>query len=329
MKSILSIFWNDEQGRLRAGWRLGLTGLLATLLVGLAQVPLLALQNAGGRSSLFLVANILSVTLTILVCMAVAGRFFDHRRFADFGLHFSGRWWADFGFGLALGAGLMALIFLFELAAGWVIVTGYLDGGNQPFWNLIWLPALVYICVGVQEEMASRGYLLRNLAEGWNIKRIGPRAALIAAYVVSSLIFGGLHAANPNASLVSTLNIACAGLFLGLGFVLTGELAIPIGLHISWNFFQGNVFGFPVSGTRAGPSFIAIQQAGPTWATGGAFGPEAGVIGLAAIALGCGLTLWWVRQRTGRMRLQEELAEYQEITDPPDLLAPAGAARVS
>ena len=177
--------------------------------------------------------------------------------------------------------------------------------------------------------MSTRGYLLRNLAEGLNFKRIGPRTALIAAYIISSLIFGGLHAANPNASLTSTLSIALAGLFLGLGFVLTGELAIPIGLHISWNFFQGNVFGFPVSGAYAGPSFIAIQQAGPAWATGGAFGPEAGVIGLAAILLGCGLTLWWVRRRTGQLRMQTELAEYQEITYPPNPLAPAGAPRVS
>jgi membrane protease YdiL (CAAX protease family) len=214
----------------------------------------------------------------------------------------------------------MALIFAFELAAGWVSVTGYLDGGGRPFWGEIWLPVLVFICVGIQEEMSTRGYLLRNLAEGLNFKRSGPRTALIAAYVISSLIFGGLHAANPNASLTSTLSIALAGFFLGLGFVLTGELAIPIGLHISWNFFQGNVFGFPVSGSPAGPSFIAIEQAGPAWATGGAFGPEAGVIGLAAIALGCGLTLWWVRRRTGRLRLQAVLAEYephpQHLSDP-------------
>ena len=121
-----------------------------------------------------------------------------------------------------------------------------------------------------------------------------------------------LHAANPNASLVSTLNIAGAGLFLGLPFVLSGELAISIGLHMTWNFFQGNVYGFPVSGSDAGPTFIAIQQAGPQWATGGAFGPEAGVIGLVAIALGCLLTLAWLRWRTGKLRWRTELAEYEQ-----------------
>ena len=111
--------------------------LLSILLVGLFQLPLVALQNAAAGGALSGLAggtgltalNIIGVMLAILLSLAIAARFLDRRRFADFGLHFSGGWWADFGFGLALGAGLMALIFAFELAAGWVSVT------------VIWMPA--------------------------------------------------------------------------------------------------------------------------------------------------------------------------------------------
>ncbi|NJL33875.1 MAG: hypothetical protein HC893_08460 [Chloroflexaceae bacterium] len=83
-------------------------------------------------------------------------------------------------------------------------------------------------------------------------------------------------------------------MFLGLGYVLTGQLAISIGLHITWNFFQGTVFGFPVSGqdfTRVG--VFSIEQGGPPLWTGGAFGPEAGLMGLLTIALGSALTVGW------------------------------------
>ena len=128
------------------------------------------------------------------------------------------------------------------------------------------------------------------------------------AALLSSAIFGVLHAANPNASAISTFNIVLAGLFLGLGLLLTGELAIPIGLHITWNFFQGNVFGFAVSGLDAGTTFIAVEQGGNALLTGGAFGPEAGLIGIAAILLGSLLIVLWVRWRYGRVGLHSALA---------------------
>ena len=117
--------------------------------------------------------------------------------------------------------------------------------------------------------------------------------------------------ATPTPRLISSLNIALAGLFLGLGFILTGELAIPIGLHITWNFFQGNVFGFPVSGTEAGATVIAINQGGPPLWTGGNFGPEAGLIGIVAMVIGALLTVWWVRREEGRMELRKEIAAYR------------------
>jgi sugar lactone lactonase YvrE len=89
-----------------------------------------------------------------------------------------------------------------------------------------------------------------------------------------------------------------------------GNLAIPIGLHITWNIFQGNVFGFPVSGMTAGLSFVNIRQLGPDLWTGGTFGPEAGLIGLAAMVLGSLLTLFYLRLRYGKIRVAEQIAVY-------------------
>jgi membrane protease YdiL (CAAX protease family) len=128
---------------------------------------------------------------------------------------------------------------------------------------------------------------------------------------LSSLFFGIGHAMNPHADWVSTLGVTAAGLLLGLGYVFTGSLGISVGLHFSWNFFQGNVFGFPVSGRDFGVSFLKVSQGGPGLWTGGAFGPEAGLLGFLACLLGGLLVLLWVRRVYGPVRLRGDIAVYR------------------
>jgi uncharacterized protein len=335
-KLVIRVFWNPKDGRLRALWRLGLHTLIMILLTSAFTVGLMLLAvlldlasgaNLGdilaGTSPMAwveapwvtLVIVPLGTFLGVLSATFLSGRWFDRRRFQQFGIRFSRSWWADFAFGLGLGALLMGLVFLVGWLSGSLRVTGFFEVYNQDGGFIAGiLQALVFfVLVGIYEELLSRGYHLVNLAEGFNRKWIGRRWALILAYLVSSLAFGLLHLGNPNATWVSTLNIALAGAFLGLGMVLTGSLAIPIGLHITWNLFQGNVFGFAVSGIRTGATVIATEVTGPAWLTGGNFGPEAGLLGLGAMLVGSVLTLVWVR-RKGKLSLAEDLAVYEPRT---------------
>ncbi len=317
------VFWNRSEERPRAGWRMLIFGLLLFILSTLLLTPLfLATDPLLARLSRALALEIsrsfdgLITTLSITGAAALTGWLLDRRPFANFGFHLSQRWWLDFGFGLALGGVLMAGIFGVELALGWVTVTEvWRSVGGFSFPVAILIPAIAFLFVGYYEELLVRGYLLRNLAEGLNGHRLDSRWAVTIAWLLTSALFGFLHAGNPNATFISSFNIGLAGLFLGLGILLTGELAIPIGLHIAWNFFQGNVFGFPVSGLRVSEATaIAIQQSGPPLWTGGAFGPEAGLIGLIAIAVGSGLALLWVRWRRGPIAVHAPFAEYRQNT---------------
>ncbi len=301
-------FWNPHEKRLRAAWRLMLQVVFLVIASMVAGIPAVLL----GLSFDGLAVGAVISAVAFPVSIWLAAGLLDRRPFADFGFHFSASWWRQFAFGLGLGAVLITGIFIIELLLGWITITDtfYVVEPNTSFFLAYLLPIIVFIAVGFYEELWSRGYQLTNVAEGLN-GWLGYRNATFAALILTSAVFGFLHASNPNATLISTFNISLAGLFLGLGFVLTGELAIPIGLHITWNFFQGNVFGFPVSGTSTlGATIFQIEQSGPTLLTGGAFGPEAGVIGLIAIAIGCELTWLFVRWETQSKGIEQSIATY-------------------
>jgi membrane protease YdiL (CAAX protease family) len=181
-------------------------------------------------------------------------------------------------------------------------------------------PLVVSLVLSIIEELLARGYQLHNLAEGLNMPRIGPARAIVGSWVISSSLFGLLHVFNPNVTWLSMLYLTLTGFFFGLGYVLTGRLGLPIGLHFAWNFFQGNIYGFPVSGNIfGGATVVQIEQGGPSLWTGGAFGPEAGLLGIAAVVLGCLLTLLWVKVRYQRVAFYLPLACYQPPALPTSL----------
>ena len=292
MRRLAGIFWNHREARVRAGLRavLQLT-LFFILMKGLSALFGLPNEIAGDDTLWTIVFLAVVRLLRVIISVYLACRFLDRRSLSDFGLKLSKRWWQDFLFGAVLGAVLMAGIFIVELSMGWVIVTETLHT-VRPESSFV-LSVIVFIflfgCVGFSEELLARGYQLTNLTEGFNFKALGPKKAALIGLLLSSLLFGAMHFGSPDASVVSISIIVMIALIWGLSYLWTGRLAIPIGLHITWNLFQGNVFGFPVSGTTFSSeivTFISHEQSGPELWTGGSFGPEAGLIGLCAIVVG-------------------------------------------
>jgi hypothetical protein len=293
------LVWNDSERRPRAAVRVPVVAVAVVVFLGLT---VSALQAVVAPDVSILGRVLLSLGFAALPAAVVlaAGYVVDRRSVADFGFGFDRDWWVDLGFGLALGAGLMTGIFLVSLAFGWVRVDDTLVGGRPVggFAVGFALLTLQFLVVGFAEELVARGYLLTNTAEGL-AGYLSERGAVAVAVVVSSAAFGAAHLQNPNSTVVSTLGITLAGVFLAAGYVLTDELAIPVGVHVTWNLFQGGVYGFSVSGLGVGTSVVATVETGPDAVTGGAFGPEAGLLGVAGVVVGTALTVWYVRVRYG------------------------------
>lgn len=305
----MSVVWNRAERRPRLPVRLALTAVAAAVLAGLVAGGLRLLAAAGSLPSFGAdgptprAVGSLAAAALVAVVTAVAGTTIDRRRLADFGFHVDREWWADCAFGTVLGLGLMCGLLLVGIAAGWFRVTGYAVATAGPFAGLVVAYLVLFVAVSVSEELAVRGYLLTNLAEGLRVGPVTGRVALGLGVLLTSGLFGLLHAGNPNATVTSTVTIGLAGVFLAAGYALTGELAIPLGLHFSWNFAQGVLFGFPVSGLRLGVAVVETRETGPDLVTGGRFGPEAGLLGIAAILVGLVIIAWWVRARTDGLRL--------------------------
>ncbi|MDP2875687.1 MAG: CPBP family intramembrane metalloprotease, partial [Holophaga sp.] len=116
--------------------------------------------------------------------------------------------------------------------------------------------------------------------------------------IVLALLFGIAHWGNPGmlgaVKYWATLDIALAAVFLGLAYLRTRSLALPIGIHLGWNWTQGNVLGFGVSGTTGHPGWIRpIFHGKPEWMSGGTFGIEASIFGVIAVLIGIYLLWQW------------------------------------
>lgn len=286
------IFISPSEPRLRAGWRLMLQSLMLLALLLLFSLPFEILFYFRPLDNPYLqqLFSGLSALVAITLSIYLARRWLDRRTFPSLGLRLDRQAGGDFTIGL-LGAGLiLGLVFFLELAFGWLQIEGFTWQTAQPFQTGLELLVmfLVFVAVGWQEELLSRGYWLQNLTVGLNI---------FWGVLISSLMFAVSHLANPDFSWLALGGLLLAGAFLAYAYLRTGQLWLSIGLHVGWNFFEGPIFGFPVSGLNDFPAVILHNGSGPELITGGNFGPEAGLILIPGLAVGFLFVWWFTRQR--------------------------------
>jgi membrane protease YdiL (CAAX protease family) len=194
--------------------------------------------------------------------------------------------------GLAITAIVMLGIFGCELGLGAIARSPNLMAAKPPILQM----TLFLAGSAFAEELIDRGLLLSGL-----IIVLGGRAK--TATVLAALLFGLIHAANPGASILSAGGNALGGLIYGTAFVLSGRLWLPLGLHFAWNYVQGPLLGFPVSGLNVG-GLQQIHDLGPVWLTGGSYGPEAGLVGMLFRFVALALLLVWVNSGPGNAQIR-------------------------
>ncbi len=237
------------------------------IVVGAAFIGSVAVQAVEGSWLLSLVVGLAGAAFALLA-YAWAIRVTERRAPVEVGLA---------GAGGALSRGLLLGVLMF----GAVIASIAVGGGYriEDTGSVTAAVALIgLVAVGaVGEELMFRGLLFR-LVE----RRTGTWVAL----VVSSLLFGGMHLLNPDATLWGALAIAIeAGGMLGAAYAATRTLWLPIGLHIGWNLAAAGIFGTVVSGSDMAQGLLHGVTSGPAILTGGEFGPEGSLYAVLAGSL--------------------------------------------
>lgn len=209
-----------------------------------------------------ILADVLIRVVPSLAAYWCVVHFIERRRMPELALR---RLLPDNAIGFAGGALLIGSV----MALLWSVGAYEVTGTNA---SVQWVRPFLIFGVGtaIVEEIIFRGILFRLVEEGWG---------LWPALIVSALFFGGVHIGNQNASLGTSFAIAVeAGVLLGVVYHVTRSLWTCIGVHMSWNFICGTIFGSPVSGNPPPSSWLQPHFDGPAWLTGGSFGIEGSVL---------------------------------------------------
>ncbi|WP_425955627.1 CPBP family intramembrane glutamic endopeptidase [Xylanimonas sp. McL0601] len=228
---------------------------LAWLAVGLLGV--------GGPSALAAagpVPALVGAGLALLAYWAVM-RFVARRPTPEIAVRGAGR---DLRLGAGIGAAfLLVSVAVIAIAGGYRFTLHGAVGAGA-------LPGLVAVAVAgaLTEELLFRGLVLQAVEQ-----LRGPRTAL----VVSALLFGLIHLANPGATPWSSVAIAIeAGGLMGAAFLWRRSIWLVTALHATWNGLE-QLIGIPVSG-HVDPSVLVTITHGPALLTGGGFGLEASIV---------------------------------------------------
>ncbi len=254
-----------------------LAALLAGVLLNWYNTTMTDKERPSGNLLTYLWIIFSSVVSLVLVY--VFRKCIDRKPFKTIGFqteYFSPLGWVGFFAGIFLAC-----------AGGWVLYAlGGLQWESISFSEELFSGILVMMLVAFSEELVFRGYILRNLMKSFN-KWI--------SLIISALLFTLVHLTNPGIPVIGIINIVLGGLLLGLAFIVSKNLWMPVMFHFTWNFFQGPVLGFPVSGLLFKP-VLSTTLTATDWITGGNFGFEGSIICTMLLLISCGTFFFAVKK---------------------------------
>lgn len=274
----LEVVSSTTRKALNAGFGCGLTLLIFLVwITGIGIIEVYYRYYNNLRSPISLEVSIVEFSFTLLFSL-LAWLLIDRRTmFKEVGLRLT-KWSApDWIYGLLFGGfGVGVAILTIHIFGDISIVSQRVRlAGSETIGPWSWqVSALLFIFYAGEEEVFMRGLMYPLMRRYLGI---------VWAIIISSIIFCLLHIANPEISTLAMVDLFLAGVLFALLREYTGNLWLAWGVHFGWNFTLVAT-GLPVSGITVVlvPHDLFLWIGGEDYLTGGAFGPEGGLSGIAA-----------------------------------------------
>lgn len=277
---MIAIFKNSR-GTVRSGWKIG---LMFSLFISSALLVAFLFNRFSPATPSYVVEMLQNLCEIGAVVFSV--RVVERDSLRNFGFPRRAGALRSILWGSVFGIGSVSVYTIVFMVSGYAKFTRPL---SHPLWSpaLLWL-LIVMILVGFGEEMMTRGYTLtlirRHTGKLW------------LAVVVSAIIFAILHSLNSGYSTMAVLNLLLFATVAATMYIKSGSLWMPIAYHVSWDYFEGNVFGYPNSGHNL-QSLYAIRQVTLNAITGGRFGPESGLLVTLLLLMALAWITWVYKPR--------------------------------
>lgn len=259
---------------------------LAVIIITILGIPFSAvLQKLGKEGADKMFYFVLSETLMLIGIFLSAWIVWHFRGVSLAGL---GRSLAirkkDLLSGISLAIVLYAVGFGVSLLAGAIEIAGVVFNPSSLLISFVF-----FLLVAITEEFALRGFVLERMLQGGVNK--------FWALFLSATLFSLVHIANPNFDFLSFINILLAGILLGSSYIYTRNLCFPIALHWFWNWIQGPVLGYEVSGNKFCDGLLTLYLPETNLINGGAFGFEGSILCTVLMVAGTAVILKMFRKK--------------------------------
>jgi CAAX protease family protein len=276
------VFYGPSE--LRAGWRLCIFLAIVIALINGSNLMVRWLLHGADGTTLFFVREVMDFLIFLLASWTM-GRI-EGRTIAGYGLPWRRMFGVQFWQGVLLGfASITGLLVAMQAIGVFYFGSIALHGADIWKWAIVF--ALVFILVALREEFRARGYGLFTLSAG-----IG----FWPAAIISAAFFGYSHHGNSGEDWIGLFNAGAFGLLACFLLRRTGNLWMPIGLHVAFDWGETYFYGVANSGQRLPGHLLNSSSSGSAWLSGGTVGPEGSLLCTLLLVVVWLICAVWLRE---------------------------------